>query len=294
VIGGGLGDCLLHTPFIRHFRKSGEYGHITCMAAKRALELLDHNPHIDELIGCEGPDLAIWAAPEVGYAVFSPYIRTQVVDRCDGSIAFRTRMSWRRAPTGSESIIVRQVARRHRLQLADESLEVFTAPEDELWAERFMRRFQGRSIIVLNRRSGASYKEYPSAKWQSVVDDISGRATVLEFTAPADAMNGVAAISPLLALRRTAALFRRVQCVVTVDSFFAHLAAAVGTPAVVVFGPSSPEVYGHPVNRNIRLSACPPCYDPETVGCQRPECLAGIPPAAVTDAVLAVLSGNSP
>ncbi len=53
IVGGGLGDCLLHTPFLRHFRRWGIYDSITCMAHKEALELLDRNPHIDRLIGCE-------------------------------------------------------------------------------------------------------------------------------------------------------------------------------------------------------------------------------------------------
>jgi ADP-heptose:LPS heptosyltransferase len=290
VIGGGLGDCLLHTPFIRHFRKSGEYEDITCMAPKGALELFDRNPHIDHLIGCEGDDLAVWAAPETDCEVFSPYIQGQVIRMPDGRIAFGGRRGW---PRGDESSIVRQVARRCGLQLADESLEIFTAPEDELWADGFVRGVRP-PTIVLNRRTRASFKEYPRARWQSVVDDLRESATVLEFCAPADALNGVECIWPLLTLRRAAALFRRVRCVVTVDSFSAHLASAVGTPAVVLFGPSSPKVFGHPSNWNIRLDACPPCFHPDEVGCRQQECLTQIAPSMVTDAVRAILSGSWP
>jgi ADP-heptose:LPS heptosyltransferase len=294
VIGGGLGDCLLHTPFLRHFRKSGQYDHITCMVANGAIGMLDHNPHIDQLIGCEDPDLAIWAAPEVGCDVFSPYLQAQVVRAGDGSIAFRSQAGWSRMPGGNNSSLVRQVARQHGLELADDFLEIFTAPEDEAWAERFITDLSGRPFVVLNRRTAASYKEYPLDRWQSVADAIASRAAVLEFSAPAEALNGVACVWPLQPLRRTAALFRRAGCVVTVDSFAAHLAAAVGTPAVVLFGPSSPRVFGHPVNRNIRLGTCPPCYQPVEVGCRQAECMTQIPPSKVTDEVFAILSGSPP
>ena len=288
VIGGGLGDCLLHTPFLRHFRKSGEYDHITCMAAKRALELLDHNPHIDQLIGCEVAELAIWAAPEVDCEVFSPYVQGQVIDGPDGSIAFQKEMGWKRQK-GISSSIVRQVASGHGLQLADEFLEVFTAPEDEAWAGKFVGELPARPIVVLNRRASSSFKEYPRESWQRVVDALAGGVTVLEFSAPDEAMSGVQPVAPFLALRRTAALFRRVDCVVTVDSFFGHLAAAVGTPAVVVFGPTGPEVFGHAVNRNVRLGGCPPCYHPEEVGCREALCLTGLSPSTVVEAVLEVV-----
>jgi ADP-heptose:LPS heptosyltransferase len=290
VIAGGLGDCLLHTPFIRHFRESGEYEDITCMAPKGALELFDRNPRIDHLIGCEGDDLAVWAAPEADCTVFAPYIRSQVITRPDGSVAFRADMGW----VGSrESSMLRHVAEEHGLQLANESLEIFTAPEDELWADGFVGGVR-QPIIVLNRRTSSSFKEYPRARWQSVVDDLRDSVTMLEFSAPADAMKGVECIWPLLTLRRAAALFRRVRCVVTVDSFSGHLASAVGTPAVVLFGPSSPKVFGHPRNWNIRLDACPPCFHPDEVGCRQPECITEIAPSMVTDAVRAILSGSWP
>jgi len=286
-----LGDCLLHTPFMRHFRISGNYSRITCMVPRRALELFDCNPHIDELIGCDDRGLAIWAAPEVGCDLFSPFVHATVEGSSAAEIRFRPQFGWKRERP--EDSIVSKIARHHGLQLSDESPEVFTAPEDDSWAKSFVQELPDRPVIVLGRRSTARYKQYPAPAWQAVVDDLAAEATLLDFSTEEEAMRGTVPLSPSLPLRRTAALFRMVHCVATVDSFFGHLAAAVGAVAVVVFGPSSPAVYGHTGNRNIRVSACPPCFQPEEAGCFQPNCLIGISPSIIVGAVRAVLNRNA-
>jgi ADP-heptose:LPS heptosyltransferase len=298
VVLGGLGDCLLHTPFIRHFRMSGAYDRIACMVPEFTLQLFDRNPYIDLLVGCQGPDLALWALPEQDFEVFSPYIRARLRAIRDGALGLESCVSikcgagWIGTP--GDAHILRQIAQRYGIQLTDESLDMFTAPEDDEWAETFAGGLGAKPIIMLNRRTARSFKEYPRERWQAVVDLLAERATVLELGAPAEALGGVKCIWPLQPLRRTAALFRRARCVVTVDSFSAHLATAVGTPAVVVFGPTHPAIFGHPVNRNIRCAPCDPCFDPDEVGCREPVCLTQLPPQTIVAAVLSILATSPP
>jgi lipopolysaccharide heptosyltransferase II len=45
-----LGDVLFSTPFIKAVRKKFKDAHIACMVAPRAKEVLEGNPHIDEII----------------------------------------------------------------------------------------------------------------------------------------------------------------------------------------------------------------------------------------------------
>ncbi|RKY65305.1 MAG: hypothetical protein DRP99_00395, partial [Candidatus Latescibacterota bacterium] len=53
-------------------------------------------------------------------------------------------------------------------------------------------------------------------------------------------------------LRKVAGLLARCSAFVGNDSGIAHIAAAVGTPTVVIFGPTEPEVWG-PRGRNVRV-----------------------------------------
>jgi heptosyltransferase III len=84
-----------------------------------------------------------------------------------------------------------------------------------------------------------------------------------------------------------AALIARCRAFVGNDSGMAHLAAAVGCPAVVLFGPSDPAVWA-PRGKNVRIlckeSACSPCHlrtAPSVTGCDN-GCLWGITQEEVT------------
>jgi ADP-heptose:LPS heptosyltransferase len=47
-------------------------------------------------------------------------------------------------------------------------------------------------------------------------------------------------------------IIRRVDMVITIDSFAMHAAHLAGTPAVVLWGPTDPEIYGHPGQYHLR------------------------------------------
>jgi ADP-heptose:LPS heptosyltransferase len=268
------------------------------MVPEFTLQLFDRNPYLDLVAGCPGHDLALWALPEEDCDVFSPNLHAQLrAITQDGGLDIESRLTvkcrsgWK---TPRDAYILRQIAQRYGIQLTDESLDMFTAPEDDEWAETFAGGLGAKPIIVLNRRTASSFKEYPRERWQAVADLLAERATVLEFAAPAEALGDVKCVWPLQPLRRTAALFRRARCVVTVDSFSAHLATAVGTPAVVVFGPTHPAIFGHPVNRNIRCAPCDPCFNPDEAGCREPVCLTQLPPQTIVAAVLSILATSPP
>jgi ADP-heptose:LPS heptosyltransferase len=94
-----------------------------------------------------------------------------------------------------------------------------------------------------------------------------------------------------------AALLDRLDLFITGDTGPMHLAGAVGTPVVAIFGPSDPARYalrgGH--DRVIRVDLpCSPCNrirrPPARCVGHTPDCLALIPAAAVADAAIAALS----
>jgi lipopolysaccharide heptosyltransferase I len=90
-------------------------------------------------------------------------------------------------------------------------------------------------------------------------------------------------------------LLRRSQALLTNDSGPMHIAAALGTPCIALFGATDPELTGpYGENRHqVFRSLCPdsPCF---LRRCPRELCSAGIAPQDVADAILARLSGASP
>jgi ADP-heptose:LPS heptosyltransferase len=86
-----------------------------------------------------------------------------------------------------------------------------------------------------------------------------------------------------LALPDLAAVLERLDVLVTGDTGPMHLAAAVGTPVVAVFGPSDPARYAPPDPRHriVRIDLpCSPCnrirLPPERCTGHTPDCLTGI------------------
>jgi ADP-heptose:LPS heptosyltransferase len=115
---------------------------------------------------------------------------------------------------------------------------------------------------------------------------------------PADRVVDAAGDLDLLTL---AALIQRVDLFVTGDTGPMHLAAAVGTPIVAVFGPSDPARYAPrgPHDRVVRIDLpCSPCnrirLPPERCVGHTPDCLSLLPADAVTSAAVAVLDAVRP
>jgi ADP-heptose:LPS heptosyltransferase len=97
-------------------------------------------------------------------------------------------------------------------------------------------------------------------------------------------------------LPELAAVLEQLDLLLTGDTGPMHLASAVGTPIVAVFGPSDPVRYAPSgaADRIIRVDLpCSPCnrirLPPERCVGHIPECLTSIPAARVFDAVLASL-----
>lgn len=86
-------------------------------------------------------------------------------------------------------------------------------------------------------------------------------------------------------------LLARLACLVSSDTGLAHLAAAVGTPTVTLFGPTDPRLTA-PRSRTARRvegqAPCAPCFLPR---CPIDHvCMRGITPASVTGAVQEALA----
>lgn len=103
---------------------------------------------------------------------------------------------------------------------------------------------------------------------------------------------------PRQGLTELAAQLARADGVVGVDSGLAHLVAAVGTPAITLYGPTRTELTGAlgPHQRNLAAEfACAPCMQRECTYKEpspvAPACFAGLDPRQVYTALQAQIAG---
>jgi heptosyltransferase III len=110
----------------------------------------------------------------------------------------------------------------------------------------------------------------------------------------AEAATPVVDLSGQLSLRELAALCARARLFFGVDSAPMHIASAMGTPVVVLFGPSGEKEWGPwRVRHRIVTSAhpCRPCGNDGCGGGKVSECLTTLPVERVHSAINEVLAG---
>jgi heptosyltransferase-2 len=160
----------------------------------------------------------------------------------------------------------------------DRRLELVLSDEDRRGAEALLRRLGvDRDAPVMGVNPSAAFgpaKQWPAERWTLLARRIHRRwdVPVLVFGAPADralgeavataAGKGVASTAGRTRLGEAMALVERCRVFVTNDSGLMHVAAALETPLVAIFGSTDPGATG-PWSRRSRVVAadidCRPC-----------------------------------
>jgi heptosyltransferase-1 len=158
-----------------------------------------------------------------------------------------------------------------------------------------------RPLAVLHPGARWTSKLWPAASWSRLADRLHGRGLPVAITGSAADRELAASIiersrAPVVnlagrtSLAELAAVLRQARLAVTTDTGAMHLAAALGTPVVALFGPTAPWRTGpfgegHQV---VRLGlACSPCFKRR---CPEPRCLSDLPPELVETACEKILS----
>jgi heptosyltransferase-2/heptosyltransferase-3 len=177
---------------------------------------------------------------------------------------------------------------------------------DQLWIQNGL---ESQRVIGVHPSAGASLKSWPLVRWANLADRLieDGFGVVL-IGAPDDAglltaiarrMRGSAATLCGQTLEVSAALYTRCALLISVDSGAGHLAAAVGTRTVRLYGPAPAHVFGPwPPRKGQRAVmcetlACAPCGYLEAPPCgahDTPACMLALDVDDVLKAVRTELS----
>lgn len=186
--------------------------------------------------------------------------------------------------------------------------------EDRAWAGACLARVGVApecSPIVLHPGSGAPVKEWSPHKWAEVLTEMARvydlpvvvtgapheRSQVEAVVRMLPANVRATAVVDAMPLGRFGALLARARLVLGVDSGPLHLATAVGTPTVRLYGPTSPDIFGPWGAAGLHLAlvsplSCAPCgqLDYARADLAAHPCVRVITPRAVLAAAHAVLA----
>lgn len=203
-------------------------------------------------------------------------------------------------------IIQKNLALLHAVGIHEDAprfpLRVDPGPE----LRSFIDRFGADGYALLNPGAAWPNKRWPPARFGAVAAAIHrawGLASVVSWgpgeealaSAVVDASEGAAQLSPRTDIRALCALARHARVMVSGDTGPLHIAAAVGTPIVALFGPTLPARNGPWLPQDQVLSRADACECLYERRCRQAEaCLESIPVDDVVRAVERRIAAASP
>ena len=267
---GSIGDILLITPLLRALRHRHPGAVLEALTKRVHAPLLADNPHLDEVLTLvPGRRLASLARElrsrrythllDLHGTVRSRVLRLLVPGRWTGyrkrKVARELLIHTKRSHYGKEvPVAERDVEAARDLDVRPDSgpCEFFLSAEAVQRADQWLREGRlgaDRPLVALAPGAAHFTKRWPARHWQSAVARlVEQELDVVIVGGPDDiaicreiaASGGSRTVSAAgtFGLQETGALLQRARAVLSGDTGLMHMATAVGTPVVAIFGPT--------------------------------------------------------
>ncbi|MDD5559177.1 putative lipopolysaccharide heptosyltransferase III [Candidatus Methylomirabilis sp.] len=303
-----LGDVLLSTPVLAGLRAVFPKAHLSMLVNPGTEAMIATNPHLDEVLIAEragSPLRQLGFAAALRRRRFDLVLdltdgdRAAILSRLTGAairVGFNREGRWRGrlythlVPMQEQPM---PMIRQHLMAL--EALGIPVAPTlpvlkvrpaDESAAGEALTALKiapGERFVAVHPGARWWFKSWPAARFAALIDYIQGKlgvkAVLLGSVADQEITEailgqvetGCRSLAGRLTLLELAGLLRQAALFVGNDNGPMHIAAAMGTPVVGLFGPADPRIWGPAGQGHATLYKgidCRPCFPG---GCRRGE-----------------------
>lgn len=299
-----IGDVLLATPTVRALKAARPDVRITMMVNRGTEDVLSGNPDLDEIMVLDKGSLGAQSRLIAGlrHRQFDTVIdltdgdRSAFLSLISGApvrIGFNDEQRWR--GHYYTKIVPSVPGTRHRIDRDLEALkplgiqagskdpQLWLTPEEEKSADELLDQLgvqRSQRMMILQPSARYWFKAWPPDRYAELADRLTSQcgcqvliggsdqdvdlAQQIRQTAKSNPviMAGCTTIKQFSAIAKKSALF------VGSDSGAMHMASAVGTPVVALFGPSNPREWGPrggPVEVIYKEIDCRKCFHPTCI-----------------------------
>jgi len=276
----GIGDLTMELPVLEELRRALPASRITVLGAEPAIQLLEASGLADRFVsygrwgisdwysaGDEhtARDVRAWLGRERFEAVFDashvpPVVRNEIYRTCENCLDYHQAAETRILVRGGSGIeaIKEGIRRGWGLTVDPDRVPTLIPVRAELdFADMLLSTLPSRQMLIgMSIAASSSVKAWPEQNFVKIINDLSvnDNCSFVLLAGP-DCSDRCQGLMPQLAcpervllacnlhLRKAAALLSRCHAYVGADSGLMHVAAAVGTPPVAIFGPTDPDVY---------------------------------------------------
>lgn len=324
-----LGDVILIVPTLRALRQKFRDAAIKVLVDARFREVLSGCPYVDEIITCDlaGRDKGkgFWAlAEKIRSEDFDMSVDFQnnkkshllaflgvIPERYGFDNGKWSRLLNRSIPPPKKAMdpVSHQLALLKAMGITsmDKRLELWPLDTSKGWADDFLAKNwlkPGQKIVAFSLAASKRWqtKNWGAGRMIELADMLAREKNIrvvllgtAEESAEAEEFIRRSAAKPINAAGKTdlaklIGLIKRCDALVTGDSAPMHIASAVGTPFVAIFGPTDAARHMPPSDRCrvfAKKTRCSPCYRPT---CSRNmRCMAAVKPRDVFEAVIQVI-----
>lgn len=243
---GGLGDVLLCTPSFKALKEKHPHSKIIVYARKKDRDVFDNNPFIDKLAG------TFFLPDPERYFRRDPSKRNKFIVPLYGSLM--PSLYYRKNATEI-------IAEYFDVELKDKNVQVYLTEKEDEKAVKELKKYK--TPVIMHITSIFSRNQmWPLSNWVDLVRQMPDCTFLQVGSSEEDKVEGAIDLRGKTTFREGLALLKHSASFVGVVSSFSHATNAFNIPGVVLFGPSTPLIWGHDNNINLfRDMRCSPCVD---------------------------------